>query len=301
MANGSTVSTVTESASLHSVSHNGETLGPWSVAEIAQRLGFGEISVTDFVWDDSAGTEGDWVPLMEFGKLKQHILARKPKAPRPTAETTAAKTSTPKAEVKATNAPSVAPSFASTEALEWYVSRSKQTFGPFSYYGVIKALQDRSIFEFDYILNSKTETWVRIAEHELFSADAIRKVMEEDRPGLFVQRKYPRYPMKNEVLVHDNSDVSTGEMFEVGAGGTGVVLKNARLMPGQLVHLHIASSEGLPAFNVVGEIVSKKYTRAVRDARTPIQYGIRFVKMDAAAEKRVKEYFEKLASGPLSA
>ncbi|MBL7687684.1 MAG: DUF4339 domain-containing protein [Bdellovibrionaceae bacterium] len=279
------------SAKLHPVSRNGETLGPWSVEQIAEQLASGGVAITDFVWDSA-----DWVPLMEFAELKAHLQSKRPKAPPQTAG---------KAESPVVSEPSVMPSIAAApsmkpeDALIWYVSRGQQKFGPFNYFGVIKALQDKSIFEFDYVWKEGTENWIRLAEHELFSQEKVRELLAAATPTLaaiFAKRQHERVKIQTDVLVNDNMTMSPGQLVEIGAGGAGLIVKNAKLMPGQLVNIHIASTDELPAFNAVGEIVSKKFERAVRNTRAPIQYGIRYVKVDRVVEERVKDYCRSLRS-----
>ena len=287
----------------HHVSRNGETLGPWTVDVIAQKLASGEVAVTDFAWDDSAT---QWVSLMEFAELKAYLQARKPAAPPvaaksptvPAQQAVAPLAATP--VVSSTKPSVVAASMSEDDAIQWYVTRGQQKFGPFNFFGVVKALQDKSIFEFDYIWKDGMEGWVRLAEHEKFAADSIRgllQTLEEKKAhgDVFAQRRHARLPIENDVLINDNQSVSPGRMVEGSVGGSGLIIKNSTLIPGQLIHVHFSSLDGLPAFNAIGEIVSKKYTRSARDQRAPIHYGVRFVKMDPAAEERVKNYFKTKA------
>ncbi len=282
----------------HHVSRNGETLGPWTVEVIAQKLAMGEIAVTDFAWDDT-GTQ--WVSLMEFSELKAYLQTRKPDAPPPTAKTNAKTAPVATAKPAEATKPSVvAASMSEDDAIQWYVTRGQQKFGPFNFFGVVKALQDKSIFEFDYIWKEGMEGWVRLAEHEKFAAASIRDLLQslEEKKAhgdVFAQRRHARLAIENDVLINDNQCVSPGRMVEGSVGGSGLIIKNSTLIPGQLIHVHFSSLDGLPAFNAIGEIVSKKYTRSARDQRAPIHYGVRFVKMDPAAEERVKNYFKTKA------
>ncbi|MEK7358695.1 MAG: PilZ domain-containing protein, partial [Bdellovibrionota bacterium] len=87
-----------------------------------------------------------------------------------------------------------------------------------------------------------------------------------------------------------------GRSVEGSAGGSGVVIENATLVPGQTVLLHFAAREDLPAFNALCEIVGKKFVGDIRDAKTPVQYSLRFVKLDSQAEPRVQKYFHSKAA-----
>lgn len=271
---------------MYSVSHSGETVGPWTVDEIARKLAATEIAVTDFVWDESAD---DWVPLMDFAPLKAHLLSLKPG--RPKAVTGLIDSTVTK--IKSSNV-AEAKVVGTEERPEWYVSRGQQKFGPFTYLGVIKALQDKSVYEFDYIWTNGMESWVRIAEHERFGSETIRELMNSAEGALiFAKRKHPRILIENDVLVHDNSRVSPGRMVEASEGGSGIVIQNSTLIPGQMLNVHFASIEGLPAFNAIGEVVSKKFTKGTRDRRSPIQYGVRFVKIDQKVSARVRDFLRE--------
>jgi hypothetical protein len=267
---------------------------------IALKLSEGSIAITDFVWDEAAA---DWVTLMEFGELKSHLQSKKPAARPAPATTNVQKTAVqaePTSESPAQTAV-VGTSMSEDDAICWYVTRGGQKFGPFNYYGVVKALQDKSIFEFDLIWKEGMTDWVRIAEHEKFDAETIRELLstlekKRTQSDVFAQRRHPRMAVENEVLVSDNQNVSTAKMVEGSAGGSGLIIRNSGLLPGQLVQLHFSAMDGLPAFNAVGEIVSKKYSRAARNLRAPVHYGIRFVKLDAAAEEQVQNYFKTRAT-----
>ncbi len=281
----------------HHISRNGDTYGPWTVEVIAEKLAKGEIAITDFAWDDVAT---EWVSLLEFGELKTFLQTRRPAAPPKVLPVTAS----PLSEVAQPAASSivVASSMSDDDAIQWYVTRGPQKFGPFNYFGVVKALQDKSIFEFDYIWKEGMTNWVRLAEHDKFNGDNIRMLLatleEKKAHGeVFAKRRHARMNIENDVLINDNHSVSPGRMVEGSAGGSGLIIKNSTLIPGQLIHVHFSSLDGLPAFNAIGEIVSKKFSRSARDSHAPIHYGVRFVKMDPAAEERVKNYFKHRASG----
>jgi hypothetical protein len=273
---------------MYTVSRNGETMGPWAIEEIARKLAATELSVTDFAWDDAAD---DWTPLMDFAPLKAHLQSLKPGRPSTKAvEKTIESTVTKIQAADVTEAKAVG----TEERPEWYVSRGQQKFGPFTYFGVIKALQDKAVYEFDYIWTNGMESWVRIAEHERFGSETIRELMKTaEGAAVFAKRKHTRILLENDVLVHDNNSVSPGRMVEASEGGSGLVVRNSALIPGQMVNVHFSSLEGLPAFNAIGEVVSKKFAKGTRDRRAPIHYGIRFVKMDQKASERVREFLKE--------
>lgn len=326
------------------VSKGDQTLGPWTMDEIADRLARAEISVTDFVYDES---RTDWIPLLECAALKERLRRSKPKAPPPqhtgnkstptkgsaeparnristddlligamTAETSPT-TSTGKGDRvenealaraftgQAEEVPTETPSQMAAEAAsaEWFVQKGNHRYGPFSYMGLVKALQEKSIYEFDFVWKSGMERWVRLAEHEDFRAEKIRGLRDKvkESSGVFFHRRHPRIPFDSEVIVHDNRSVWMGRAYEGSVGGSGLVIENATLVPGQVILLHFAAREGLPAFNALCEIVSKKYVKEIRDPKAPVSYSVRFLKMDAGAEPAVQEYFRTRAPNEVGA
>jgi hypothetical protein len=290
------------------VSKGEQTLGPWTMDEIAARLARAEIAVTDFVYED---TRADWVPIMDCSALKERLHKSKPKAPpprtaAPMATATAAKPTTPaRTETTTlesafagteTTAPTETPIMAAvdTATAEWFVQKGNDRYGPFTYLGLVKALQEKSIYEFDFVWKNGMDRWIRLAEHEDFRAEKIRDLRGKvaDSSGVFSTRRHPRIPFDSEVIVHDNRTVWMGRSFQGSAGGSGLMIENAALVPGQVVLLHFAASEDLPAFNALCEIVSKKFTKDARDKKAPVNYSVRFLKMDASAEPKVQEYFK---------
>ena len=293
--------------------NKGETqLGPWTVQEMAARLAAGEIVVTDFVFDEM---KNDWVALFQCEAFQAHLNSQKPKAAPPKRTVQAA---TPPVEAgqgwtspeddKTVVLTSVKPTQESTshstplaaqqaapdlDSKDWYVQKGQHRYGPFSHLGVIRALQEKTIYEFDLCWKNGMQEWVRIAQCADFTPEKIRELSTKAKSaeGVFTQRQYPRIPFESEVLVHDNRSVWIGRAFEGSAGGSGLVIENATLVPGQTVLLHFAEREDLPAFNALCEIVSKKYVDDVRDAKSPVSYSVRFVKLDAQAESRVQKYF----------
>lgn len=274
------------------ISKGEETLGPWTIEEIANRLAQSEIAVTDFVYDDG---RKDWIPLMECAPLKEVLRSSKPKAPPPPARKPSQEQTVREANAgseKSTSAPR-----ADGETAEWFVQKGDHRYGPFTRYGLIRALQEKSIFEFDLVWKNGMDEWVRLAEHEEFQAERIRELQAKmvDREDVFFPRRNARVPFEREVIVHDNHSLWMGQSFEGSAGGSGVVIENATLVPGQVVLVHFAANDELPAFNALCEIVSKRFSRDVKDEKSPVAYGVRFVKLDSSAETRIQDFFKMKA------
>lgn len=273
------------------VSKGEDNIGPLTIEQIAERIASSEFAVTDFVFDD---LRADWIPLMECEALKNHLRRSKPKAPPPKSARTAA----PAAPVE--SRPAVAPKPASASEA-WYVQKATERHGPFTYFELVRCLQEKTVYDFDFIWKEGMESWVRIAEHEMFEPERIRELMAQD-PGsadqqVFLKRRHARLKFESEVIVHDDRDVWMGQAFEASAGGSGVIIENSTLNPGQMIRLHFAPCDGLPAFNALGEIVGKRYSREIRGAKSPVKYSVRFVKLDGSVEPQVREYFASRSGG----
>lgn len=283
-------------------STTGESFGPWTIEEISERLAKTEIAITDFVYDE---VREDWIALVECEALKEHLRRSKPKAP-PKAAAPQAATATP---TPAPQTEAVRPTLEVVEKREtqemamvtqgpngeWFVQKGTHRYGPFSYLSLVRALQEKAVYEFDFIWTEGMESWVRLAEHEAFQQERIRDLTKDKSAAasIFTQRAHPRLPFSSEVIVHDDRSAWVGRAFEGSVGGSGLVIENAALYPGQTVRLHFAPADGLPAFNVSAEIVNKKFMKTVKGQKTPVQYAVRFIEMDEQVQKRVTEHFSR--------
>jgi PilZ domain/GYF domain 2 len=279
-------------------STTGESFGPWTIEEIAERLAKTEIAITDFVYDE---VREDWIALVECEALKEHLRRSKPKAP-PKAAASSASAPAPqpvavvaKPTPEAAEAREMQPMAMATMGPngEWFVQKGTHRYGPFSYLSLVRALQEKSVYEFDFIWTEGMESWVRLAEHEAFKSERIRDLANDKTAAasIFTQRAHARMPFESEVIVHDDRSAWIGRAYEGSVGGSGLVIENAALYPGQTVRLHFAPADGLPAFNVSAEIVNKKFMKAVKGQKTPVQYAVRFLEMDESTRNRVTEHF----------
>jgi hypothetical protein len=279
----------------------GEPLGPWTLDEIAEKLACSEIAVTDFVYDEA---REDWIPLLECEALKERLRRQKPKAPPPKARVAPVAPVTPMATAVDESfehlKEAVAETFAvsargpSNDGGQWFVQKGTLRYGPFTYTGLVRALQEKSVYEFDFAWTEGMDNWVRIAELGDFQADRIRDLLTSEPSGdtgAFLRRAHPRLKFESEVIVHDDRMAWIGRSLEGSVGGSGLVIENAALYPGQVVRLHFASTSGLPAFNALAEIVNKKFVKEVKGLKTPVHYAVRYLEIEASSAERVKEYF----------
>lgn len=291
------------------VSHQGEQSGPFTLDEIVARVRGKELDLFDYIYDEE---KADWVLLMEFAALASRLKSNKPTARPPagnagnfTAETpahdegaktetraaapaTVATAKTTSASASATASAVTATESASPHAVtEWFVVKGENRFGPFAYQDVVRMLQQKVVFPFDFIWHAGLPAWKRIAELSEFSADNIRSLLAQ-QDSAFVQRRFQRQKYTGKVLVHDNATLWKGQGFEISKGGVGVALSNALVLPGQQVTVHFSAHEGWPAFNALCEVVAKKF---VNDA-SPIEYGLRFLSLSQDVQEQL---FKKAA------
>ena len=110
----------------------------------------------------------------------------------------------------------------------------------------------------------------------------------------FLLRRFARKRIEQDALIHDNQKAWIGRTFEGSEAGCGIVVRNALLSPGQVIQVHFGAVTDLPPFNALCEVVSKKFVREVRDARTPVVYGLKFLQIDPRAVSAARDYFAKI-------
>lgn len=261
------------------ISHQGQEQGPFEISEIISKVRAKEIDLFDYVLDESAG---DWVLLMEFPLLASQLKTSKP--PRP-----------PKAIEQLIVEPPVAPLdspplISAHTITEWFVLKGENRFGPFSYPDLVKMLQQKVVFPFDFIWHAGLDQWKRLVELDDFRPETIKQLFSgsKKKQDLFVERKFARKEFLGPMLVHDNLSVWKGQGFEISRGGVGINMPNSLVIPGQRVFVHFKMFETWPAFNAVCEVVSKKF---VSDA-SPVQYGLRFLSLSQEVQD---EFFKRVA------
>lgn len=250
----------------YKVSHGGQELAPLALPEIVQKIRNKEIELFDYIFDE---TKNDWVLLLEHAEVATALKSNKPARP-PGGETTVEKPAKSTAKTVETTP--------TAKAGEWFVLKGEHRFGPFGHDEVVRMLQQKVVFPFDFIWNADMSDWQRVAEVRAFNTEHIRELFEKSgkKAGVFVERQHKRRKHSTRVIIHDNVSLWKGESFEISKGGMGVTLTNALVVPGQQVFVHFSGGEGLPAFTAVCEVVSKKF---VADS-SPVEYGLRFLSMN---------------------
>lgn len=257
------------------VSHNGEQQGPWTSQDILKKLKNQELAWSDYVYDEK---KSDWVLFMDHPEFSSHFKPSKPAPPKP-----GKKAQEPAAELPEHN------------DKEWFVLKAENKYGPFSLLEVVRMLQEKNIFEYDYIWNQGMSTWKRIAEVEEFKPDKIRALKESGVPDVtevFFRRRHARAKYGCSILVHNNKKVWKGESIELSSGGAGLVIENMDFNPGQTLFLHFKPGDGVPPFNAICTVVSKQMPIP---GKTTVRYGVKFTSINRNVQDAIRDFTDKAA------
>ncbi len=284
------------------VAKNGEQQGPFGLVEIVNKVKANELALTDYLYDE---VKADWVMLIEYAALADQLKNIKPSAPPPkaggqaTPQSPTSASSGTSAQVQAggdsTSGPEVNAEASDANA-EWYVLKGENKFGPFAYTDVVKMLQQRVVFEFDFAWRPGMDTWMRVADLDPFSNESIQKLKQTLMPEIqevFFRRRHRRVNFNSTILIHDNHSVWKGQGVEISSGGAGLVMENSEVTPGQVLYLHFKPGDGVPPFNAICEVVSKKHVEGVKDKKAPVMYGVRFTNLNPSTQKFITEYSKR--------
>lgn len=254
------------------LSNNGTHIGPFSHETVLKKIESQENQWTDYVFDESVG---EWLMLLEHPEFSMK-LSDKP-VDRP-------------ADVAAMK-----------DALkdkEWFILKEGNNYGPFSQLELVQMLQEKTLFEHDYIWHAKLPAWKRVAEVEEFTPEAIRVMkttMDLDLSEIFFRRRHARASYGASLIVHNNKSVFRGQALEISAGGAGVLIDNPNLQPGQSLFLHFQPGNGVPPFNAVCQIVSKQFVKDSSSGVDPIKYGVKFTTLSQSVRETIRNFTTKAA------
>jgi len=263
------------------LSKNGIQVGPWTPAEILSKIDAKEISWSDYLFDQSLG---EWVLLMdhqEFASSFKNFLG--------------ADSSHRGAEIPNYVQGAESNSKQTQQSDEWFILKDANKHGPFKYLEMIKMLQDKALFEYDFVWTSPMKNWQAVAEVSEFSADKIRdlqKMASKENQDVFYRRRFARVSYGASLLVHNSKQVWKGRGLELSEGGAGIIVENTDFQPGQSLFLHFKAGDGVPPFNAICTIVSKQYL--TEEAKT-IRYGVKFVNISQSVQKAIQTYTGKAA------
>lgn len=271
---------------------------PLKINQIVEMLLKKELSPADSICEVG---KSDWLPIVEIDEvmelLKSNLKSNKKShsnSKTPNTPTKHLNTEAHDNNVDNNLRPSDFSALSKNPMLtEWYILKGENKFGPFQYTEVIKMLQEKIVFEFDYVWKNGMQAWTRLAEVHDFKPEHIKKLQESLMPeikNVFFRRKHPRIPFENEVVVHDNNHFWTGQVIELSQGGAGVIMENSLILPGQQLYVHFKSNSKLVAFNSICEVVSKKYIDGIKRKESPICYGLKFINISEETFEALQSY-----------
>lgn len=166
----------------------------------------------------------------------------------------------------------------------WFVLRDGNNYGPFSKLDLIKMLQSKALFEFDYAWQLGFSTWVRIAEIEDFMPNRMEGLKElgvSEISEIFFRRRHHRAQFGSSLIVHNNKTLYKGESIEISTGGAGLIVPSNHLNLNETLFLHFKAGDGVPAFNAICQIVSKQHVKKSTTNKDLVKYGVRFTKISS--------------------
>ena len=254
----------------YTLSKNGTELGPFNLEEVLQKITQREVELFDYVFDEQ---KNDWVLLTEHAEITQGLKANKPQG-RPQ------KAVVEEVKTEQTQASEPAPLKLQKDphGVEWFVLKGQSQFGPFTQHEMVRLMQEKSLFEFDFIWNSSMKDWKRLVEVEEFSKENIQSLLKnKTTKDSFFSRQYERTPFEGRVIVHNQNEMWVASGKEISQGGMGLYIADSMIVPGQVLNFHVKGHGDQETFNVKGEVVSKQFLKGARGKGQKIEYGVKFL------------------------
>ena len=183
---------------------------------------------------------------------------------------------------------------------EWYLLQRDRRQGPYSFYDVLKKLQNKELYgsELAQAGNSQDSgPWVPISCLEDFSEERIRKLIQSGDAkiqDILIKRKNPRIEKILPVFVHDSVMAWKGRSFSISTQGVGIILDNPFFEQGDILQMHFCcSADGSKSFNSKVEVLSKKVSDKFISQRTSVKYSLLFKDLDSSSEEIIKSWLGK--------
>jgi hypothetical protein len=182
---------------------------------------------------------------------------------------------------------------------EWYILQGLTPIGPHSYLEILKLVQTKRLHATQLAWKSGMSDWQALCHTKEFHADNLRLLSQAQFPMLkvaFVQRKSHRLPFQSDFIIHTERQVWRARSYEIGIGGVGLWIEGHGLSPGQVFYLHHVSRAELTTFSAMGQVVSR-----LKDEQgiLPDKWGIEFTDIRSTDQIEIRNYINKILSGPL--
>lgn len=177
----------------------------------------------------------------------------------------------------------------------WMILRGQEELGPFTYETMIQMRQQLQLDETDFVWSPQLDKWTRVFEIPDFSADRLARLFERTPDSsLFKPRSHSRAKVSTECLVHDESQVWTGELKSLSLGGALIQVRYPWLAVGETITLHIRKvSDELPAFNCLAEVRSRKPNQKRIQFDSNTDYSVCFKKLAVSAQQGIAKITKK--------
>jgi len=175
---------------------------------------------------------------------------------------------------------------------EWHVLKGETQYGPYTYEEMIRMLQTKLVFGYDYVWSPHMEAWAPMADLEEFSNDRMARLADQNRSQeIFSQRAHDRVLCILPCYVNDQQTLWEGTVENLSEGGALILMKNPVLLPGNIVHVHFRSrNEKDTAFNCTAEILTKRLVKTRIQHDTGIHYAVKFLSKTPVADKQIQTW-----------
>jgi hypothetical protein len=174
---------------------------------------------------------------------------------------------------------------------EWHLLKGDSQFGPYTYSEMIKMMQEKMVFGFDYVWAPHMESWTAVSDVPEFSEDRLTRLAEKmsgAQNDLFNRRNSERILCKLPVLVHDNQNMWHGSAENLSEGGALLLIENPLFLPGHIIHLHFRTQTNLVSFNCTAEVLSKRLVKQRVQHDTRIHYAVKFLHLGQFGRDQIK-------------
>ncbi len=263
------------------VTKKGSHLGPFHLDEILVKLETQELNWMEYLYDECAK---DWITILQHPYFTEKFNAGwgRPEAQPIIVEPKGFKSSGHKLKEK-----------------EWFTLREGNNYGPYSLLEMIQMLQEKALYEYDYVWNQELPAWRRIAELPDFMPETIKNLKNSGDTTVeevFFRRRHARAKYGCSLILHDNKSLYKGHSVEISVGGAGIVIPSQVLQPGQTVFLHFQPGDGVPPFNALCHVVSKQFIKespGIPSIDVSVKYGVRFTSISQNIRESIKSFTEE--------
>lgn len=182
----------------------------------------------------------------------------------------------------------------SLEETKWYVLKSSRKYGPFGYIEMIKMMQQKALFDFDYVWTQGLPSWTPVARLDAFSAERLAYLVENGDDALrssFVERRGPRAPVSVGLIIHNDNLLWRGRSISVSENGALILMENPLINPGQVVNIHFKRKDLTDEpFNASAEVISKKISKELMHTRSCLKYAVKFLSLNEDGKGTLKAW-----------